>query len=165
LESAAWGLIGTIAGALASIGTTWLANRSAESLHQQRATEDRIERASAFQRQTLLDLQEALHDALRLVTRGHIEDRLALQQGNVWGKNMLGPDLGEQIRLAHRRVAILVERIADDKLRTQVKDLMFHANLILSSATALESEAKLQQTYLSADQVLETLGTALRSHY
>ena len=165
MESAAWGLIGTAVGALASIGTTWLANRSSEPLHRQRASEDRIERASAFQRQTLLDLQEALHDALRLVTRGHMADIMSVRTGGVWGKNLLGADLDEQIRLAQRKVAILIERIADDRLRVQVKDLTVYANQVLNSATELESTATLERTYTSAEAVLQSVGVALRSHY
>jgi hypothetical protein len=74
MESAIWGLIGTVVGALASIGTTWLTTISSSKLQKEKAQEDRLERANAFQRETLLELQEALHDTLRLVSRAYIQD-------------------------------------------------------------------------------------------
>jgi hypothetical protein len=165
VESAAWGLIGTIVGALASIGTTWLASRSTESLQQQRAREDRAERASAFQRQTLLELQEALHDALRLVTRAHIQDREAAKRGDAWRSGRLGADLDEELRLAYRKVAILAERIADDSLRSGVKDLMAKTNAVLNAFTESESKDTLEQSYALAEEVLQSVGTALRGHF
>src|SRR5258706_789194 len=121
MDSAAWGLIGTLVGALASIGTTFLTTRNAHRLQVVTKENERVERANAFQRQTLLDLQEALHDALRLTTQGHIQDREAHQGGMDWGKNMLDEPVNEDFRLAQRRVAILIERISEDSLRTRIK--------------------------------------------
>lgn len=45
-------------------------------------------------------------------------------------------------------------RIADDKLRAQVKDLMVYANQVFNSTTELESTATLERTYMAAQAVL-----------
>ena len=74
MDAAIWGLIGTVVGAAASIVTTWLATRTSYRLQQDKLREERAKRASAFQRQTLIELQEEFHDALRLINRAHIED-------------------------------------------------------------------------------------------
>lgn len=124
MDAALWGLLGTIVGAVASIATTWLSGRSSHTLQQDRGREERAQQASSFQRQTLLELQEAIHDALRLVSQAHIEDREAHRATKEWGKNMLSDEVNEGIRLAQRRVAILVERVSDDDLRAKVKALM-----------------------------------------
>lgn len=165
MDAAIWGLIGTIVGALASIGTTWLASRGAHTLQQEKSREDRAERASAFQRQTLLDLQEAIHDALRLVNRAHIEDSEAHRQTKEWGNNMLSDEVNEGIRLAMRRVSILVERVADDELRSRVKSLMSGATQVLLSCNEQESRFYIDKTSDDAGQVFEGVGAVLRRHY
>ncbi|SPP65043.1 hypothetical protein [Nitrospira lenta] len=165
MEGAAWGLIGTVVGVLASIGTTWMTNLHAESLQRHRAQEERDQRASAFQQQTLLDLQEAIHDCLRLITKGHEEDRRSASKSGAWGATLLDADLDESIRLANRRVGILIERVADDNLRLKIKELMFRANQILNSDSELEAGKMLVQTYVTAEETLQSVGTTLRRHY
>ena len=165
MESAIWGLVGTIVGAVASTGTSWLSSQNLLRLQNAKAGEERAERANAFQRQTLLDLQEAIHDALRLINRAYIEDRNSHRINKDWGTNTLTEEVNEGIRLAHRRVAILVERVSDDKLRTAVKTVMTLATQAVLSRSEREAEFHLEKTSSEANQVLESLGTALRSHY
>jgi hypothetical protein len=74
VDPAAWGVIGTAVGALASIGTTWLTNRNSANLQASAKAAERVETQRAFQRQTLLELQDAFHDAIRLAARVHLED-------------------------------------------------------------------------------------------
>jgi len=165
MDSAIWGLIGTLVGALSSIGTTWLASRSSHHLQTVTRSHELAERASSFQRQTLLDLQEALHDALRLTTQAHIQDRDSHLGGTTWGSNMLNEPLNEDLRLAQRRVAILNERISDENLRTKVRELMGIAHNALLAKSPIEARANLQQCYTAGAATLETVGTVLRSHY
>lgn len=165
MDAAIWGLLGTIVGAVASIATSWLAGHSSYRLQRERACEERVERASSFQRQTLLELQEAIHDALRLLNRAHIEDRAAHRATNEWGNNMLSEEVNEGIRLAQRRVSILVERVTDDDLRTKVKTLMSGATHLIRSRNEQESHFYLGKTAEDAGQVLERIGTVLRHHY
>lgn len=165
MDSAVWGLIGTLVGALASIGTTWLASRSSYHLQATTKEHERIERVNAFQRQNLLDLQEALHDTLRLTTQAHMEDLRAHQNGAEWGRNMLGEPVNEDFRLAQRRVAILTDRISIDSLRAKVKALMGLAADVLLSRSEIDALSRVQQCYTAGTETLESVGTALRSHY
>jgi hypothetical protein len=119
VDAAIWGLIGTVIGAFASIATTWLSTKSSAAQQEARVQGERLERANAFQRETLLELQEAIHDALRLAHRAYIEDCDSFRKGTPWSKAMLGEELNESIRLAFRKVSILVERVADDSVRLQ----------------------------------------------
>jgi hypothetical protein len=165
VDSAVWGLIGTLVGAATSVGTTWLASRSSYYLQSTAKELERIERANAFQRQNLLDIQEALHDALRLTTQAHMEDLRAHKDGAVWGRTMLGEPVNEGFRHAARRVAILTDRISDDILRAKVKALMSLASDVLFSRSEIDSTSRLQQCYAAGSETLESVGTALRSYY
>ncbi|WP_229007339.1 hypothetical protein [Methylophilus sp. Leaf408] len=165
MNAAIWGLIGTVVGAIASIATTWIASRN--NLHIQLITnkQELTERASAFQRQTLVDLQDAIHDTLRLTTQGYIQDRDAHFRGNAWGDNMLEEPLNEEIRLAERRVAILRERVSDDQLRKEIKALMKVAQKTLLSTSAAEAKSLMEECYVVGNNLLESIGTVLRKHY
>lgn len=165
MDAAVWGLIGTLVGAFASISTSWLATRTSSRLQQEKLNDERRERARTFQRQTLLDLQEAIHDALRLVNRGYIEDYQANRSTKAWGKNMLSEEVNEGIRLAQRRVAMLVERVADDELRMQIKTLSGRTGQVILSKSEQEARLYLEQSALEAERVFERLGVALRLHY
>lgn len=164
MESAVWGLLGAIVGASASIATAWLAARSSFELQRKKSAEDRAERASSFQRQTLLEVQEAIHDALRLASRAHHEDLKAYRATKEWGKNMLPDELSEGVRLAQRRVAILVERVADDQLRAAVKRLMNTTTAAVLARDEREAEFHMNAVASEAKSVLEGIGVVLRRH-
>ena len=84
MESALWGLLGTIAGAAASIATTVIASRNAASLQSTAATLEREEKARAFQRDTLIELQDAVHDELRAVALVYLADDAAYRESRTW---------------------------------------------------------------------------------
>lgn len=165
MESAVWGLIGTIVGALASTFATWLSVRSSSKLQEERVRIERQERSNSFQRDTILELQEALHDMMRFVHRAHFEDRQALIAGTPWPDARLSDELDESIRQTIRRVAILVERLANGELRNQVKNLAMSAHQSLFAPDAVEAQARLDQCVAGFAQANEALGTALRLHY
>ena len=165
VEAAIWGLVGTVVGAMTSMGTTWLAARSSSTLQTTKTREERAERANAFQRQTLLDLQESIHDAIRLVHRAHIEDCLAHRETKKWGTNNLTTEVNEGIRLAQRKVSLLVERVSDDPLRAEIKTLMSTTMQVLLASSEREAQFHLEKTSANANQSLEKVGTVLRQHY
>lgn len=166
MDAAIWGLLGTIVGALASIVTTWLTNMGLSRREQEKARDERFERASAFQLQTLLDLQESIHDALRLTGRAHLEDQHAHRlNGQEWENSMLSDEVNEGLRLAQRKVSLLVERVADDALRVRVKALMQAFTGVVMSRTEQESRRMLDNSTTEFSQVQEQLGVVLRKHY
>ena len=165
MDAAIWGLLGTIVGALASIGTTWISGRHAFSLQRQAASEEQTERHRAFQRETLIQLQEALHDSLRMMTRAHIEDTTSFKKSGDWGRSCLSEEVNEGARVATRRVSILIQRVANDALRSDLKrvtDVMGH---VLMAKSQSEADAALARAYQTGDSVMEHIGTILRSLY
>ena len=100
VDAAIWGLIGTVIGALSSISKTLLTNRSSYKLERDRMrderdrmSDERVEQSTALQRESLLTIQDAIHDAIRLVHSAHIEDVMAHRTTKTWGKNMLPEEM------------------------------------------------------------------------
>lgn len=164
-DSAIWGLIGTIVGASASIATTWLSVRSSSKLQEEKVRAERHECFNAFQRETLLELQEAIHDVMRLVNRAYIEDCESFRAGTVWHRAMLSNELDESIRLTMRKVSILRERVVDDSNRRMIKALMTIASQAILAKNEQEARFHLEHLSTEADQVFEVLGSALRACY
>ena len=165
MEAAAWGLLGTLVGAFASIGTTWLSNKNAQNLLLKKDRSDRVERSRAFQRETLLVLQEAIHDELRLVVRCHMADFQMHKSGVPWGSRLLPDDLSEEHRLSSRRRSMYVERVIDDDLRNSIKAAMLLLGDALSAKSREHAEDALMRAISVVEIALEDLGKALRSNY
>ena len=89
MDAAVWGLLGTIVGTLASIGTTWISGRHAFSLQREAASDEYRERHRAFQRETLIQLQDVLHDSLRMMTRAYFEDTNSFKKSGEWERSFL----------------------------------------------------------------------------
>lgn len=164
-DSAIWGFIGTLVGASASIATTWLSARSSSKLQEEKARTERQEYFNAFQRETLLELQETIHDAMRLANRAYIEDCESFHAGTAWHHARLSNELDESIRLTMRKVVILRERVADDSVRQKVKALMKITSLAILAKSEQETRSHLEQLNIEADQVFEVLGSTLRACY
>ena len=164
MEAAAWGLFGTAVGALSSIGTAWLSTRSSFAMQRTKQADERAERAKDFQRKTLLALQEALHDMLRLGARAHIEDGESFREVGTWGRQLLSPEVNEGLRLSRRRVAILIERVADDSLRNDVKELAKHSSRSTFAQTEQEAELLQEAVFAEANSLLEKIGSVFRSY-
>lgn len=120
VNSAVWGLLGTAVGAAASIGTTWLTNAHAAKLESQKAREIRAETARAFQRQTLLELQEAVHILARKATESFLYDRVRHSEGNEWGSVPIPDELDASLMESFRTVGILNQRVSNEVLRNKV---------------------------------------------
>lgn len=163
MEAAAWGFLGIIVGAFASVATTFVAARNGAALQRSAASLDRAEKQRSFQRDTLLELQDAIHDLMRLISRVFLEERDAFWASGTWGKTLLSDEVNEGQRLAHRRVVILIERVSDDALRADVKQ--FHEKLwqVSSASSDINAEVMLSDTHTQAMLVLEHIGKTVRA--
>lgn len=79
------------------------------------------EHRTTFQRQNLLDLQEAVNDLARATGATNVEDNKAYRQTGEWQKEPVGEVLSENSRLAIRRTSILNSRVRDDLVRELVQ--------------------------------------------
>jgi len=163
MEAALWGFVGTVVGALASMITTILSTRNSSWLHKQAVEQEKEERRRAFQRETLIELQDVIHDLMRLITQGHLEDVRAHQAGKAWKGNLLSEDVSNGQRLARRRLVILIERIADDELRDNLKLVNSELCNSLFATSPMEAEEHLQIATGNIVNSMEHIGKVLRS--
>ena len=145
MEAAAWGFIGTLVGALASVGTTLLTTRHSNATRKESIQLERQEKFRVFQRDTLLELQDALHDVMRLTGKAHHLDLVAHNSGAEWGKTLLPEDVNEEIRLARRRLGIIVERVADDGMRAEIKAISLALTHTLHAPSKVEANRSLSR--------------------
>jgi hypothetical protein len=165
MNAAAWGVIGAIVGALASIATTWLTNRHTAALQRKQASEERKERHRDFQRENLIALQDTMHEYLRMISMAYFEDLKAFAGGADWGRTLISKEVSDGCMLTARRAVILMERIENDELRLNLKTLHKSLGEITMMHSKDEAEAKLAQATKQTVQVLEDLGTELRRQY
>lgn len=164
MDGAIWGLLGTIVGAAATLGVTWISGRQAFGLQRQAASYERLERHHAFQRDTLLQLQDALHDALRMMTRLHLEDVDSAKESGHWGRSF-SDEASEGFRVTSRRLSMLIERVEDDALRSDLRRVASAMFQVVMASSQAEAEAALARTYDDGEDVTERIGRVLRSLY
>lgn len=165
MESALWGLIGTVVGALASLLTTHLTFKNQAWLHRQSIAEDRHAKRSSFQKKVLLELQDVIHDLMRLIAQGHFEDVKAHRDGGDWGHNYLSKDVSEGQRLSRRKLVILIERVADDNLRIALKEVNRLLAVDVISESEREADAHIQRSAHQVLLLMEHIGRVLRAQY
>jgi hypothetical protein len=165
MDAAVWGLIGTLVGALASIATTFIAGQHAFSLQRRTSLFERLEKHRAFQHDTLIELQDAVHEALRMVSSGYFEDLKAFQTSGQWGSALLSDEVNQGILTANRRVVILVQRVADDALRAELQAVYAAVNSVSLAKSRVECEGLLQRATTSVMSVMEHVGRVLRGLY
>jgi hypothetical protein len=78
------------------------------------------ERRANFQRQTLLELQEAIQDLLRATGAAHVQDQRVFRETGTWQREALAEEINQQILVANRRVLLLTVRVRDQALRDAV---------------------------------------------
>lgn len=150
---------------MTSIGTAWLSHRANFRIQKEKHSEERAERANEFQRVTLLGLQEAIHDSLRLSARAHHEDVMNFRRTGAWARQLLSEEVNEGLRLARRKVAVLNERVSDDSLRADVKSLIDASGRDVLARSEVEADIHQQALWAQVQPLLEKIGRVLRSHY
>lgn len=126
MDPAVWGFIGVVIGGLVTGVVTLLAAKvqadAAASLDSAKRRDDRQLERDAFQRENLLELQDALNRWIRAVNALHAADRRSLRETG--SPVSLFPDgLSEAEFDSGRRLMYLTERVVDDDLRSRLRAL------------------------------------------
>jgi gas vesicle protein len=170
MEPVTWGFIGTLVGAVvgasASIFTTLITGWNSRKLQKEAAVFERSERAREFQRNNLLELQDALTSGMRLIGRAHLEDVESFRKSKDDARRtFLTEELNQELLISSRNLAILTERIADDSLRESIKALRGEMTNVLMAKSASESDQSIQQVSSTFEKTMENLGVVLRGSY
>jgi hypothetical protein len=126
--------------------------------------EARRDARDEFQRQTLLDLQEAAARMGRAIGRAHHHDTMAFRQSGEWGKTLYGDDLSEEMVACTIQLRLLAERIRDDDLRPLVYGFSNRANLVTGAKSEKIAQERMDDCMASMVKLQDHLGTVLRAH-
>lgn len=107
--------------------------------------EQRFERRASFQRQTLIDLQEAVMKAIRTSGEMHHCDVMAARAGHPWHAQLYPGDLSERDRLAGVQLNLLGVRVRDALVRELVVQLRDTFTSIVLSRSQAQGDAAVMQ--------------------
>lgn len=167
MNSAEWSFIsvalGTTVGAAASILTTLIANAHQTRLHSREESRRRAEDFKAFQRQNLLEVQETFQEVARDAFALQFAYLKAHNRGSPWGKVATDDDLSIHFARANRRLFALVERVADDALRSSLDEAHKQQIDISLSSSREQFETRCAAAEAPYRDVMSRLGEVLRS--
>ena len=165
MESALWGFLGTLVGVVSSVSTTYLNNKKSIDLQKDADLLKRNELSRAFQRETLLNLQDTLHETMRLIGQMHLEDTHNYKETGIWGKSLFSEDINEGLMLSMRKISILKERISNNQLRLKLDDLHQNLNKPLSANSKEHSSILFKEIIDEFQSFMKELGVILRDYY
>jgi hypothetical protein len=165
MESALWGFLGTLVGVGSSVSTTYLTNKKSINLQKDADLLKRNELSRAFQRETLLNLQDTLYETMRLIGQIHIEDSNNYKKTGIWGKSEFSEEVNENFMLSMRKLSILKERISNNQLRLNLNDLHQDLSKAIFSKSEDDFFVLFQNILDKFESFMEELGVILRENY
>ena len=146
MESGIWGFIGVVVGAASSIGTAaWIARNASKA------------KTREFQKDNLMQLQDSISKHTVIA----IKHRTASKRDK-----LLADVATKEFVISSQSVTILIDRIADESLRTTLKRDQIALYSILSDTTKdKDDDEKVGIILKRSYNALEKLGVVLRSLY
>jgi hypothetical protein len=166
--------INTFSGAvsvLLGFATSWLSARYQNTATVKRERESRLavhrdqlaERRAEFQRQTLIELQDAVFDLMRATGAMHHQDEMAFRKTGQWQKQFLGDELDQKALMSNRRTSMFKVRVRDGSLRDMVGKL---SNLCAQVAISIDrdhSNGAMMEAGELFEKVQERIGELIRT--
>lgn len=121
------------------------------------------ERRVEFQRETILNLQDALSTFIRATGQTHHQDVVAYKERRQWGRQLVGSELSERYRLSVIKVNQLRVRIQDRLLRELVAEVKTESTAsVFSKSREASGEAMLRRS-TAYDKCNERIGELIRN--
>lgn len=145
----------------------WIQHRRTSEREREARREARLEKSAerriTFQRQTLLDLQEAMMQLLRSSGATHVQDVAGFRKDGKWQKRPLTEELNESSRLANARTSMLIVRVRDDSVRDLAQVVKNHATSVDYCSSEDESFKELKAMSSAFDKLNHRIGEILRT--
>ena len=138
------------------------------TLHRERVARDATrqaqiyERHVTFQRQTLLDLQDALNDLARATAALHVENEKIYHQTGDWNMQDHTEAASENSRVAFRRMSTFRVRVRDDSVRELALKFGNLSSEVTTGNDRSMSFAALSGAFRVAEGLNECIGQSLR---
>ena len=164
-----WGLVGILTGAIlvtaSSVITTLISTKSST---KNQITLEKLKREELFrdfQRKNFLEIQDILSKIYRYITVLHIEDLKNYKITKEWQKGILNDETNDNLLISNRNLCILSERVQNDNLRNQLKQIRTKMNSVSKTVSPSESNDKMFQLVADFDKIMNYLGVELRKNY
>ena len=157
MEAAAWGFVGTLVGALASIGTSWLASRSAATAQREKVQLEWRQQHREFQIKAATELQEILVEFARATGQIRHIDEMREAQGQT-GKSQIDSILSDLYSQHIRRINVLLGRIDSQAVQCAFTDVK-RVSIEITIGVRVNT-----QTMLGFSDVIERAGIALSEY-
>ncbi len=130
---------------------------------RQEARQDQLfERRTTFQRQTLLDLQDAMMQLMRTTGEMHHQDLMDFRKTGQWHKQLYPEDVSEDNRLANARTTVLGVRARDESVRGLVAAVKDHAPRAGVGRSKEECEREIDAAMVEFERFNQRVGEVLR---
>jgi hypothetical protein len=144
----------------------WLKDRRAYEREQASRLSTRrdkqLERRNDFQRQTLLDLQEAVQKIIRNAAKMHHLDIMAQRGGQAWHTTRFPDGVNNGSRLDNVQATKLVVRVRDGNIRSLAERFKTECTAVLFADSEQDGEAKLAKAAASFQLLNDLIGQTLR---
>jgi hypothetical protein len=124
--------------------------------------QDRTDQRDQFQRETLLELQEVLHDLGRAYGREYHQDAMTARAASKWDPRQLDADISDKNFQAEQRTSILVARVGDERVRDAVREMREAGSRLSFAGSEAESGALILRSREAFDRANERIGELLR---
>lgn len=131
-------IIGALIGGGLSIYATHLSNKSNAKIQKELSILKRDLLADEFQKQSLVEVQEILISILRLEAKAYLDNKKSYRLSNKWDFLYDSED-DEKLGELGRRLTILIERIRNEDLRSQLKEFKKTTALLFVSESEEEA--------------------------
>ena len=122
-----------------------------------------IERRIVFQRETLLNLQDAIVKLTRAAGRMHHLDEIEHRKSGKWAGMLFPDDLDASSHEANVTIMVLTARVRDDRIRELVTKFRSHANRVGISKTREADLQALEGMSAALEPLHERIGEVLRT--
>lgn len=161
VASGAAGWFPVLTAALGYIGS-WVSERLRDRRTAAREREAResvrraqlSERRAGFQRETLINLQDAVVKLTRAAGRMHHSDEMEFQRTGTWGGHLLPEDISDDAHQANVAMLVLTSRVRDQQIRELADSFRSEANKIGMPHRSREAD---RETLTKIGEFLEPL--------
>jgi prefoldin subunit 5 len=160
-------MITAFIGFASGILTEWF--RDARAYRRERAArladrdETRNERRYSFQRQSLIDLQDAICELMGEVRLGQGQRTAQALVGKSWDDTRVSVENAQKMMTSRDRLVTLQARISDDLTRALTKALLVSVGSVIAAKSKENATEALGTVKDVLDGVSERIGTVLRT--
>jgi len=163
MEGAVWRLIGTIVGAIASVGTSWVATRAAASAQREKLLLEWRVKHCEFQIRTATELQEVFGEFVRATGRIRHVDEMRAAGGQTGEPTPVGEDLSDGFSDKLRRINALLGRIDNAEVVRLVSEAK---KVAVSISIGVGIDTRTMMSFANAAEAAQTaISSYLRAVY